>query len=75
MASSALIWIGTRVRSRGMGYAGGFGIITFIVSVGFQFDRIYTQKAPTESLVGWPLALLTLGALGLIVAAMRGSEV
>jgi hypothetical protein len=74
VASAALIWTGARVRLRGMGYVGGFGIVMFVLNVGFQFDRIYTDKAPTASLAGWPLALLILGALGLIAAAMRGSE-
>jgi hypothetical protein len=52
----------------------GFGLVTFIVSVGFQFDRLFAEKTPTGSLAGWPLALLILGALGLVVAALRGSE-
>jgi hypothetical protein len=74
VVSAGLIWVGARVRSRGMGYVGGFGILAFILSVGFQFDRLYADKAPTGSLAGWPLALLILGALGLSASSLRGSE-
>ncbi len=74
VVSVALIALGARIRSRGMGYVGGLGILTFILSVSVQITRVEAGKQPTTSLAGWPLALLILGALGLIAAAMRGND-
>jgi hypothetical protein len=63
--SVALIWIGSRARVRGMGYAGGVGLVAFLVSVGAQITRLESGQSPTHSIVGWPLALLILGVVGL----------
>jgi hypothetical protein len=58
------------VRARGLGYVGGVGLFAFLVSVGAQVTRIESGGAPTSSLAGWPLALLVLGALGLLAPAL-----
>jgi hypothetical protein len=74
VVSVALIWLGARVRSRGIAYTGGFGIVLFILSVGYQVARLDAGKSSSGSLTGWPLALLILGFGGLIAAAMRRDE-
>lgn len=63
--SLALILLGSRVRSRGLGYVGGFGVVMFVFSVALEVTRVEAGKAHTSSLAGWPLALLILGAIGL----------
>ena len=75
VVSVALVWVGARVRARGLGYVGGVGLFAFLVSVGAQVTRIESGSAPTSSLAGWPLALLVLGVLGLLapVLSRRGA--
>ncbi len=68
--SMALIAIGARARSRGMGYVGGFGLLAFLISVSAQVTAVEADKKATAGLVGWPLALLVLGLLGL-AASLR----
>ncbi len=70
VVSVALVWAAARVRARGLGYVGGVGLFAFLVSVGAQVTRIESGRAPTSSLAGWPLALLVLGALGLLAPAL-----
>jgi len=65
VVSLALILVGSKVRSRGLGYVGGFGALLFVYSVAAEVTRLESGKAHTSSLVGWPLALLVLGAVGL----------
>jgi hypothetical protein len=67
--SVALIWIGSRVRTRGLGYVGGFGLLAFIYSVAAQVTRLESGRAPNASLVGWPLVLLLVGVAGLVAPA------
>jgi hypothetical protein len=69
--SVALVAVGARLRSRGMGYVGGFGVLMFILSVSAQITRVQEGRQPSTSLVGWPLALLLLGLLGLAASARR----
>jgi hypothetical protein len=64
--SLGLIWTGSRLNVRGTGYVGAFGLLAFITSVSAQVTRLEVGRTPTSHLVGWPLALLILGALGLI---------
>lgn len=73
--SLALVWIGSRIRFRGLGYVGGFGLFAFLVSVIAQITRIEVGRAPTGSVVGWPLALLLVGAAALAASIYsRGDE-
>lgn len=65
VVSLALVWIGSRVRFRGLGYVGGVGLFAFLFSVVVQITRIEVGRSPTASVVGWPLALLLLGAAAL----------
>jgi len=70
VVSLALVWIGSRVRARGLGYVGGVGLLAFLISVGEQVTRLESGHTPTTSIVGWPLALLIIGLVGL-AAPMR----
>lgn len=65
VVSLALVWIGSRVRVRGLGYVGGVGLFAFLVSVVAQITRVEVGRSPTASVAGWPLALLLLGAAAL----------
>lgn len=69
IASLALVWIGSRVRVRGLGYVGGAGLLAFILSVALQVTRLESGRAPTASLLGWPLALLVAGLAGLLASS------
>ena len=70
VASLLLVWVGSRVRSRGLGYVGAAGLLAFLVSVAAQLTRIQAGHARTTDIVGWPLVLLLLGAAG-VVAGTR----
>jgi hypothetical protein len=69
--SAALLWIGARVRVRGLGYVGGFGLLAFVLSVGDQVTRIEGGLTATHALAGWPLALLILGVAGLAAPTLK----
>jgi hypothetical protein len=71
VVSLALVWVGSRVRARGLGYVGGVGLLAFLISVGEQVTRLEFGHTPTTSIVGWPLALLIIGLAGL-AAPMLG---
>ncbi len=70
LVSLALIWIGSRVRARGLGYVGGAGLLAFLLSVGAQLTRLESGAMPSSSVVGWPLALVTLGLAGLMAPVL-----
>jgi hypothetical protein len=70
VVSLALVWVGSRVRARGLGYVGGVGLLAFLISVGAQITRLEVGRATTTSIVGWPLALLIVGLAGLAVPAL-----
>jgi hypothetical protein len=74
VVSLALVWIGSRVRARGLGYVGGVGLLAFLVSVGEQVTRLESGHAPTTSIVGWPLALLIIGLVGLAAPILSRRE-
>jgi hypothetical protein len=70
VVSLGLVWVGSRVRARGLGYVGGVGLLAFLVSVGVQITRLEAGREPTTSIVGWPLALLIIGIAGLLAPAL-----
>jgi hypothetical protein len=70
VVSLALVWVGARVRARGLGYVGGVGLLAFLVSAGVQIRRLESGREPTTSLIGWPLALLVIGIVGLAAPAL-----
>jgi anaerobic C4-dicarboxylate transporter len=70
VVSLALVWVGARVRARGLGYVGGVGLLAFLVSAGVQITRLESGREPTTSLIGWPLALLVIGIVGLAAPAL-----
>jgi hypothetical protein len=72
--SLALVWVGSRARVRGLGYVGGVGLLAFLFSVGAQITRLQVGRAATADIVGWPLALLIVGAAGLAAPALYRGE-
>jgi hypothetical protein len=70
LVSLGLVWVGSRVRARGLGYVGAAGLVAFVISVGAQITRIESGHAPSSSLAGWPLALVGIGAVALIAPAV-----
>ncbi len=70
VASLALVWVGSRMRARGLGYVGGVGLLGFLISVGAQVTRLEAGRSPSGSIVGWPLALLIVGLVGLLAPAL-----
>ena len=74
IVSLALVWIGSRVRARGLGYVGGVGLLAFVFSVGDQVTRLESGHSPTTSIVGWPLALLIIGLAGLAAPMLYRRE-
>jgi hypothetical protein len=69
VVSLALVWIGSRMRFRGLGYVGGIGLFAFLVSIAAQITRIEVGRSSTASVMGWPLALLLLGAAALAASS------
>ncbi len=74
IVSMALVWAGSRVRVRGLGYVGGIGLLAFLFSVGAQITRLESGRAATHDVVGWPLALLVIGLAGLAAPALYRRE-
>ena len=72
--SLGLVWVGSRVRARGLGYVGGFGLVAFLISVSAQITRLESGRAPSTGVVGWPLALLIIGVVGLASPALHRRE-
>jgi hypothetical protein len=71
VVSLLLLWIGSRARVRGLGYVGGVGLLAFLVSVGAQITRLESGRIPTTSILGWPVALLIIGVVGLVLSMSR----
>jgi hypothetical protein len=74
IASTLLVWVASRVRSRGLGYAGGLGIATFLVSVGAQVTRLETGHAPQTGIGGWPAVLIAIGGSALLASVLFRRE-
>ncbi|MGH2832996.1 MAG: hypothetical protein ACRDK2_09485 [Solirubrobacteraceae bacterium] len=71
VVSLLLLWIGSRARVRGLGYVGGVGLLAFLISVGAQVTRLESGRSPTTGILGWPIALLIIGVVGLVLAMVR----
>ena len=67
----ALIWLGARTRTRGLGYVGGFGVAMFLVSVAAQLTRLESGRGPSSTLAGWPLVLVGLGLVVPLLARRK----
>jgi uncharacterized membrane-anchored protein len=63
LISVGLITYGARARVRGPGYVGTAGLLIFVFSVGYQF----TARRSPNSVAGWPVALLLIGAGALVL--------
>ena len=59
-----MVAFGVSTGVRGPVYVGGFGLLAFIYTVGFDLD----SDTPSGSLLGWPLVLLIV-ALALLAAS------
>jgi hypothetical protein len=74
IASTLLVWVASRVRSRGLGYVGGLGIAAFLVSVGAQVTRLETGHAPQTGIGGWPIVLIVIGGVALLAPVLLRRE-
>ncbi len=70
VVSLAFVWVGSRVRARGLGYVGALGLVAFLISVGTQLARISAGHARSTDVVGWPLVLLLVGVAGLALGSL-----
>ncbi len=50
--------------------AGAIGLLAFVISVAAQITRLEAGRAPTAGVVGWPLVLIVVGAVGLIAPVL-----
>ena len=66
IVSLLLVWVGSRVKTRGLGYVGGIGLLAFAISVGLQLTKLEGGHSPGHSLLGWPVILVALGLLALL---------
>jgi hypothetical protein len=74
IASTLLVWVASRVRSRGLGYAGGLGIATFLLSVGAQVTRLEAGHPLKTGVGGWPIVLIVIGGVALLVPVLFSRE-
>lgn len=74
IASTLLVWFASRLRSRGLGYAGGLGIATFIVSVGAQVTRLEAGHPLKTGIGGWPIVLIVIGGVALLAPVLFSRE-
>jgi hypothetical protein len=70
VVSLLLVWVGSRVKARGLGYVGGVGLLAFAISVGLQVAKVEGGHSPGHSLLGWPVILVALGLLALLAPVM-----
>ena len=63
---------GSRARVRGPGYIGGTGLFAFVFSIGFQVSARISGRPVSGTALGWPLALLLIGAAGLSFGFFAG---
>jgi hypothetical protein len=66
VVSLLLIWVGSRVKTRGLGYLGAIGLLAFAVSAGLQITKLEAGHSPGHSLLGWPVILIALGLVALV---------
>jgi hypothetical protein len=65
VVSLLLVWVGSRMRARGLGYVGTAGLLIFTLSVGKELARVEHYNAANHTLLGWPIVLVALGLLAL----------
>jgi hypothetical protein len=70
VVSLAAIAYGSGFGARGTAYVGAFGLFAFLVLVGADIN----DDTPQGKLVGWPLALLLIGAIGFLVSLRPGVQ-
>ena len=67
LISVGLIAYSARARVRGPGYIGAAGLFAFLFSIGAQLSARISGSSPSDSVAGWPLALLLVGAAALVL--------
>jgi hypothetical protein len=70
IVSLLLIWVGSRLKARGLGYVGAAGLFAFAISVGAQIAKLEGGHSPGHSLLGWPVVLVALGLLALLAPVL-----
>jgi hypothetical protein len=78
-ASLLLILFGARFAARGPVYVGAFGLLIFALVVGLEVGELAEAIGgldlgglPEGSIVGWPLALLLIGAALFVLSVLPG---
>jgi hypothetical protein len=66
-----LILAGTRFGYRGPTYVGAIGLFIFVIVLGLDLR----SEDPENSIVGWPLVLLILGAIAFAVSVVPGLRI
>jgi hypothetical protein len=78
-SSLLLILFGARLAARGPVYVGAIGLVIFAFVVGLQLGDLADalggsdlEAFPDGSILGWPLALLLIGAAALVLSILPG---
>jgi len=69
-----LIAYGSRARVRGPCYVGGAALFVFLFSVGSQISARLSGHRASGTVLGWPLALLLIGAVAILVGFLAPSR-
>jgi hypothetical protein len=60
--SLALVVYGAWAQARGPAYVGAVGLLAFAIIQGLEVNALLDRESPDGSVLGWPLALLLIGA-------------
>jgi hypothetical protein len=69
LVSLALVAYGAVAHARGPAYVGFLGLLAFALLQGAEVNALLEGEEPDSSFVGWPLALVLLGAAALAAGA------
>jgi hypothetical protein len=82
VASLLLILYGARFSTRGPVYVGAIGLLIFAIVVGLEVGDLAEavsgadiEAIPEGSIVGWPLALLLIGAAAFVLSLLPGVRI
>lgn len=65
VVSLVLVLYGTWGHARGPAYVGAVGLLAFAIVQGTELNALLEQESSDQAVVGWPLALLLIGAAAL----------
>jgi hypothetical protein len=74
LVAVALVWLGSHVRARGLGYVGGLGVVTFVIGVGGQLTRLAEGRPAQTGGGGWPIVLIVVGGAVLLLPVLLRRE-